>query len=56
MSSNKHIYDGGNPYQRINPNSIIEIGKVVNIEDPNDMGRIQVVVKGPASLGGTTTH
>lgn len=52
MSSNKHIYDGGNPYQRINPNSIIEIGKVVNIEDPNDMGRIQVVVKGPASLGG----
>lgn len=53
--SNKYSYNGGNAYQNINPNTLIDIGKVVDNVDPEGMGRIRVVIKGPSNLGGDDT-
>ena len=50
--SNKLTTNRLGTYNDIPYNQIFSIGKVVSVEDPNNMGRIKVRIYGPSSRGG----
>src|ERR1035437_7490341 len=43
---------GKSVYETIDNFKLAQIGEVVNVDDPNYLGRIQVRIKGPRSRGG----